>query len=101
MPRPLAGENSCEWAFWFRSHYQVWARQPCHFNQSQRLSLHTAPLNEQRDPWIQRGYDVRIEVQNAFRLRGHSATLADKPDLLVLNDDHVVGTDVKTGQGRR
>ncbi len=57
-------------------------------------------LNEQRDLWVQRGYETRIEGQNAFSLRGRSATLAGKPDLLVLNKDHVLITDVKTGQER-
>ena len=48
--------------------------------------------------WIQRSYEVRIENQNAFRLRGHTATLAGKPDLLVLSGDHVPIIDLKTGQ---
>ena len=75
--------------------------EPSDFNQSEWLANHTALLNEQRDLWLQRGYDVRVEDQNSFRLRGHVAVLAGKPDLLILNNsDHVLITDVKAGQER-
>ena len=80
LPRLLTGENSCEWAIWFKAHYQSWAKPPSDFNQAEWLANHTTLLNEQRDLWIQRGYEIRIEDQNSFRLRGHSATLAGKPD---------------------
>ena len=100
LPRLFTGESNCEWAIWFKAHHQGWNRKPSDFNQADWLARHTALLNEHRDLWIQRGYDVRIEDQNAFRLRGHSATLAGKPDLLVLNKDHVLMTDVKTGRER-
>ena len=100
LPPLLTGERSCEWAVWFKAHHQGWARQPSDFNQAEWLANHTTLLNEQRDRWLQRGYEVRVEYQNAFRLRGHTATLAGKPDLLVLSGNHVLITDVKTGQER-
>ena len=28
LPRLLIGENSCEWAVWFKAHYQDWTRGP-------------------------------------------------------------------------
>ena len=43
----------------------------------------------------QSGYDVRVESQNAFQPRGHSAILAGKPDLLVLNKNRILITDFK------
>ena len=64
------------------------------------MARHTKLLNEHRDLWIQGGYETRIESQKAFRLRGQTATLAGKSDLLVLSNDHVLITDVKTGQER-
>ena len=39
-----------------------------------------------------------MENQNSFRLRGQSATLAGKPDLLVLQRDRVLIVDVKSGR---
>ena len=26
LPRLLVGDNSCEWAIWFKAHYQKWTR---------------------------------------------------------------------------
>ena len=100
LPRLLTGERSCDWATWFKAHNQSWAKPASDFNQAEWLANHTALLNEQRDLWTQRGYQVRVEDQNAFRLRGHVAILAGKPDLLVLNGDHILIADVKTGQER-
>ena len=101
FPHLLTGERSCEWAIWFKARHQGWTRKPSDFNQADWLANHTALLNEQRDLWLQRGYDVRIEDQNSFRLRGHVAVLAGKPDLLILNSNgHVLITDVKAGQER-
>ena len=99
-PHLRTAENSSERAIWFKAHYQNWAKPPSDFNQAEWLARHTKLLIEQRDLWVQRGYETRIEDQNAFRLRGRTATLAGKPDLLVLNKDHVLITDVKTGQER-
>ena len=101
LPRLLTGESSCQWGIWFKAHHQNWDRQPSDFNQSDWLSRHTALLADQREQWADRGnYEVRVEAQNAFRLQGHSAVLAGNPDLLVINNDHVLVIDVKTGQER-
>ena len=39
-----------------------------------------------------------VEGQNNFRLRGQTATLAGKPDLIVVHGDDVLIVDVKTGR---
>ena len=39
-----------------------------------------------------------VEKQNSFRLRGRTATLAGRPDLLVVNGDHARIIDVKNGR---
>ena len=98
LPRLLTGERSCEWAIWFKARHQGWNRKPSDFNQADWLARHTALLNEHRDRWIQSGYNVRVENQNAFQLRGHSAILAGKHDLLVLNKNRILVIDFKTGQ---
>ena len=41
---------------------------------------------------------MNIEGQNSFELRGRSATLVGKPDLITQRDDQAVIVDVKTGQ---
>ena len=75
LPRLLTGKNSCEWAIWFKAHYQDWTRQPSDFDQAEWLMRHTALLNQQRAQWESNGHTVLAEGQNAFRLRGKSATL--------------------------
>ena len=59
---------------------------------------HTALLNKRKAEWELSHYSVAIEGQNSFQLRGRSATLAGKPDLITQRDGQAVIVDVKTGQ---
>ena len=59
---------------------------------------HTALLNEQKAQSASDRRTVFVEGQNAFRLRGKSATLAGRPDLVVLDDRDATIIDVKTGR---
>ena len=58
---------------------------------------HTALLNERIANWTVGGYDVDIEAQNRFELRGRTATLAGRPDLIARREDNAVVVDAKTG----
>ena len=98
LPRLLTGENSCEWAVWFKAHHQGWTRQPSQFDQTQWLLDHTALLNEQKAQWEASGHAVRVERQNSFQLRGGTATLAGRPDLIVDRGDDALIIDVKSCQ---
>ena len=98
LPRLLTGDNSCEWGAWFKSHYQDWTRQPSNFDQAQWLLDHTALLNQHKAQWEATGHDVYVEHQNSFRLRGHTATLAGRPDLIIPRGDDALIIDVKTGR---
>ena len=95
LPRLLTGENSCEWAVWFKAHHQNWTRTPSEFNQAEWMLDHTALLNERITNWEVGGFDV--EAQHRFELRGKSATLSGKPDLIARRDDEAVIVDAKTG----
>ena len=101
LPRLLTGENSCEWAVWFKAHYQDWTRTPSEFNQAEWMLNRTSLLNEQKTQWEARGQDVYVESQNSFRLRGQSATLAGRPDLIVVRNDDALVIDIKAGQQQR
>ena len=98
LPRLLTGENSCEWAVWFKAHHQNWAKVPSEFNQAEWRLNHTALLNKRIANWKHGGFDVNIEGQNSFQLQGTSATLAGKPDLITQRDGQAVIVDAKTGQ---
>ena len=98
LPRLLVGDNSCEWAIWFKAHYQKWTRAPSEFDPTQWQLAHTALLNDIRDCWLANGYDVFVEQQNAFQLKGRSAILAGRPDLVAVKDNYALIMDAKTGQ---
>ena len=61
LPRLLTGENSCEWAIWFKAHHQNWDKVPSGFNQAQWMLNYTAPLNTRLVNWEVGGYSVGIE----------------------------------------
>ena len=71
---------------------------PSEFNQAEWMLNHTALLNKRKANWKHGGFDVNIEGQNSFELRGRSATLAGKPDLVARKADGAVIIDAKTGQ---
>ena len=47
-PRLIPGQNSCEWAGWFRANHRGWTRTRSDFDQAQWLTRHTSLLNDQR-----------------------------------------------------
>ncbi len=96
LPRLLTGENSCEWAIWFKAHHHDWAKVTSDFNQAQWLLDHTALLDERRANWEVGGFDVNVEAQNRFELRGKTATLAGRPDSIAHREDSG-GVDARTG----
>ena len=98
MARLLTGEASCEWAAWFRAHYEGWARPPSDFDSAQWMLEHTALVNEARESRERLGYTVYTENQNSFRLKGKVATLAGKPDLVAVRNGDAVIIDAKTGR---
>lgn len=98
LPRLLTGENSCEWSAWFKAHYQNWSKPPSGFDQTEWLMRHTALLNKQKSERAGGNRNVYVEGQNGFRLRGETATLAGKPDLVVFDDRDATIIDVKTGR---
>lgn len=100
LPRLLSGESSCEWASWFKAQHEgdSWTLVASGFDLTKCLTDHTALLNQSREAWERRGYSVLTEEQNRFNLRGKSAVLAGKPDLIACKDDEVVVIDTKTGR---
>ena len=100
LPRLISGESSCEWASWFKAQHEgwSWSRMPSDFDQTGWLLNHTALLNEQRERWEQQGYSVLTEGQNSFNLRGSSAVLAGKPDMVARRRDQITVIDAKTGR---
>ena len=101
LTKLLTGESSCEWAAWFKAHHQGYAKQTNDLNLAQWQIEHTALLADTRQKFLNSGYTVHVEAQNAFRLQGRIAVLAGQPDLIVQSSgDHLLVIDVKTGAER-
>ena len=98
LARLLAGEAHCEWAGWFRAHYQDWTKPTSDFDSARWMMDHTALVNEARTSREKLGYEVFTEEQNFFTLRGKAATLAGKPDLIAVKGNDLVIVDAKTGK---
>ena len=100
LTKLLVGENSCEWAAWFRSHHEgwSWSKVPSTFDQATWQMAHTAKIIESRHQMEEQGYTVFTENQNSFVLRGRSAALGGKPDLIARKGEVGTVIDVKTGQ---
>ena len=99
LTKLLVGENSCEWAAWFRAHYESrsYRKVPSSFDATAWQLNHTALLNRVRTRLEGEGKTVFTESQNAFSLRGDSATLGGKPDLITTDDTNGTIYDAKTG----
>ena len=102
LTKLLVGEDSCEWASWFRSQHEGWSweKAPSTLDLDAWLMEHTQKLNEVRQQWEANGYLLSTENQNSFTLKGNAATLGGKPDLIARKDDIGTIIDVKTGQPR-
>ena len=87
LPRLLTGESSCEWAIWFKAHYQDWDRVPSDFDQAKWMLDHTVLLNERIANWTVGGHNADTEAQNQFELHGRTATLAGRPDIIARRGD--------------
>ena len=57
-PSSLAGENSCEWATWFRARHESgsWEQVPGDFDRAGWQMAHTAMVNDSREHWEALGY---------------------------------------------
>ena len=98
LAKILTGENACEWAGWFKAHHQYWTKPPSDFDTATWMLEHTALVNQERDSLERIGYDVYTENQNLFRLRGQTATIAGKPDLIGEKHHEILISDAKTGR---
>ncbi|MCH7787545.1 MAG: PD-(D/E)XK nuclease family protein [Chloroflexi bacterium] len=100
LTKLLVGESSCEWAAWFRAqHYsESYDKVPNPFDLVGWQMEHTSLLNQKRDELESEGQKVFLENQNSFTLRGNTAALGGKPDLIAVSGVQGLILDVKTGK---
>jgi len=93
----LAGDNQCEWAAWFRSHYK-YDKQPSDFDTAKWTAEHNELLHKRRDELKAEGFTVYTEDQNSFRIEGKTGiTVSGKADIVAIKDDEARVEDCKTG----
>jgi hypothetical protein len=101
LSKLLVGDNSCEWASWFRAHFRDFQKVPSDFDTFSWQIDHTDLLNEVRVDLEAEGHTVTTEQQNLFRLRGSSGiTVGGRPDLIAVSGESGAIFEVKTGEPR-
>ncbi len=95
----MVGENSCEWAAWFRAQHESWSytKVPSTFNATEWQLQHAALLNRIREEMEGKGATVFTQNQNSFTLRGSTAALGGKPDIISVSGETGLIVDAKTG----
>lgn len=100
LSKIMAGEKQCEWACWFRSHYQ-WEKLPSGLDLAKWTANHAELLRARRATLEAEGFTVYVEDQNSFTLIGQTGIeVSGKPDLVALRGNEVYVEDCKTGTPR-
>jgi RecB family exonuclease len=100
LAKVMAGDQSCEWASWFKAHYEDYDKAPSDFDLAKWKINHTRRLRELRVERQKVGERVFSEGENEIRYKAPSGvTVVGKPDLIAVppNGNPTV-YDVKTGQ---
>ena len=100
LTKLMVGETSCEWAAWFKARHENWSykKVPSDFDATTWQINHTALLNRIHSDLENEGKTVFTENQNHSSLRGTSATLGGKPDLITTSGSNGIIYDAKTGK---
>lgn len=99
----MVGDQSCEWASWFKSNYQNYEKVPSDFDSVAWNMNHTRLLRELHQVRRQAGDQISLERQNRFTYRHPSGVvLGGMPDLVSISTSNESATvyDAKTGQER-
>ena len=104
LTKLLVGENSGEWASWFKGQNEGWSwdKVPSTFDLAKWTVNHTALLGRVRAELEAEGYAVFEENQNQFTLRSMASgvAIAGKPDLIARRGTEGLIADAKTGKPR-
>ncbi len=101
LSRLLAGDSSCEWAAWFKAHFQDYPKTPDTFDEAAWRLAHTELLNKTRSRLEVEGKTVMTQSQNLFRLKGNTGiTLGGKPDIIAATGKSATIYDMRTGEPR-
>lgn len=101
LAKVMAGEQACEWASWFKAHFEDYAKVPSDFDTAKWKIEHTRKLRELRLERLKSGEQVFLEDENQIRFTAPSGVVVvGKPDLISVGNGLTTIYDVKTGQQR-
>lgn len=103
----LSGEKQCEWAAWYRAHFN--------FEKADVDGGDIDRIRKEHDEMVQRraaalalnGWTVKVEDDNKFKLEGRDrgdgkkSIMAGKPDIIAVKPKIVQVIDEKSGQKRK
>lgn len=97
----LAGDKSCEYAPWLKSHYKAdeLEETPERAKQlAQWKADHAAIVRHRAEELRSQGYAVTVEGENKFTVYGKNADVGGAMDVVAIRGDEVRVEDVKTGK---
>jgi CRISPR/Cas system-associated exonuclease Cas4 (RecB family) len=96
----MAGERHCWYAPWFQArHSHIQDPRPRSTDLSQWTAEHGLMVQQRADQLRAEGWEVYLEDQNSFKLKGKQAILSGKIDILAIAPDRsrALVIDCKTG----
>jgi len=101
LSKVMAGEQSCLWASWFKTHFKNYEKAPSDFNLVQWTMQHTRLVYELHAERKQADREVFLEGANEIRYEVKpNVILVGKPDVIAITAAGPVIFDVKTGKER-
>jgi hypothetical protein len=96
----LSGDKQCTWALWYRAHFKYEKRRDDSFDSAAWSAGHQSLLLRRVKELSAEGWTCRVESQNDFKLKGRTALLSGKPDILAERNGEWLVVDCKTGRAR-
>lgn len=98
----LLGGHKCKWAVWFKAHFLFEKFEEMASNLVEWNREHNAMMRLRRQELEEDGWTCHAEADNEFKLKGQTALVVGKPDLIATkpNPSRVRVEDGKTGRER-
>lgn len=99
LSRLMAGESSCQWASWFKTHFTGYEKVAPDFQLAVWVAQHTQMVDQLAKEHSALGETILREEQTSFKVRrGSGLLIAGRPDLITISGagQHKVH-DAKTG----
>jgi hypothetical protein len=92
----LAGEDSCAYAPWFKAHFKF-TKVERGFDFAGWKAGHAAMVAARVTELVADGWTVTVEDQNEFKLKGRTALLSGKADIVARRANEMLVVDCKGG----